>query len=62
MKAKCRLKVTFLIESKVMDWNVHVVPIRNSVPLGYDLMKVHNVAIHTRRQCSLVTSLCPPRW
>lgn len=26
MKAKCRLKVTFLIESKVMDWNVHVVP------------------------------------
>ncbi len=48
MKAKHGLKVTFQIGPKIIDWKVHIAPMRDSVLLGPDLMKAHNVVIHTR--------------
>ncbi|KAM3621086.1 uncharacterized protein V6R79_005938 [Siganus canaliculatus] len=61
MKARCGLKVTFKIASKVIDWEVHVAPIRDSVLLGYDLMKAHDVVVHTRGKVFIGDELVPSK-
>lgn len=43
-----RADVTFKIASKSINWDAYVAPIRDTVLLGYDLMKAHGVAVHTR--------------
>lgn len=62
MRAKCGLKVTFKIASKLIDWDVHVAPIHDSVFLGYDLMKAHNVVVYTCGKVFIGDKLVPPGW
>ena len=61
MKAKHGLKVTFQIGSKSINWEVHVAPIRDSVLLGLDLMKAHNVIIYTRGKVFVGDELVPSK-
>ncbi|XP_060758004.1 uncharacterized protein LOC132868818 [Neoarius graeffei] len=61
MKAKQGLPVTFKIASKTINWAVHVAPIRDSVLLGLDLMKAHDVVIHARGKVFIGNELVPSK-
>ncbi|XP_043972480.1 uncharacterized protein LOC122830832 [Gambusia affinis] len=61
MKAKHGLTVTFQIGSKSIDWEVHVAPIRDSVLLGLDLMKAHDVVIYTQGKVFIGDELVPSK-
>ncbi|XP_063040269.1 uncharacterized protein LOC134435312 [Engraulis encrasicolus] len=61
MKAKRGLSVTLKIASKTITWPVHVAPIRDSVLLGLDLMKAHDVVIHTRGKVFIGNELVPSK-
>ncbi|KAK7918651.1 hypothetical protein WMY93_009935 [Mugilogobius chulae] len=61
MKAKQGLTVTFQIGSKSINWEVHVAPIRDSVLLGLDLMKAHDVVIYTRGKVFIAGELVPSK-
>lgn len=61
MRAKCGLKVTFKIASNSIEWDVHVAPIRDSVLLGYDLMKAHVVVVHACSKVFISEELLPSK-
>lgn len=61
MKAKHGLNATFKIGSKTINWEVHIAPIRNSVLLRLDLMKSHDVVIHTRGKVFIGDKLVPSK-
>ncbi|XP_036000896.1 uncharacterized protein LOC118565187 [Fundulus heteroclitus] len=61
MKAKHGLTVTFQIGSKSFNWDVHVAPIRDSVLLGLDLMKAHDVVIYTRGKVFIGSEQVPSK-
>ncbi|XP_024118778.1 uncharacterized protein LOC112140100, partial [Oryzias melastigma] len=61
MVAKHGLNVNFKIASKSIDWDVHVAPIRDSVLLGLDLMKCHDVVIHARGKVFIDNELVPSK-
>ncbi|TRZ00762.1 hypothetical protein DNTS_024559, partial [Danionella cerebrum] len=61
MQAKHGLTVTFGIGSKSINWEVHVAPIRDSVLLGLDLMKAHDVVIYTRGKVFIGGERVPSR-
>lgn len=55
------VKVTFKIASKLIDWYVHVVPIRDSALLGYDLLKAHDVVVYARGKVFIGDELVPSK-
>lgn len=61
MDAMYGLNVTFKIASRIIDWKVHVAPIRDSVLLGLDLMKSCDIIIHARGKVFIGGELVPSK-